>query len=601
MALIRFSFYSPPPPPPHKNLKKSSPRTTRRASTLLALSVLIALATLLSLSATASAQSTTDYDSDNDGYIDVNSLAQLNAIRHDLDGNGDPTSGGATAYGAAFPDRVTTSSGRMGCPSGTCTGYELTASLDFDSDSDGDVDANDHSGAYWDTGKGWMPIGASSTNLYAANFKGNGHTINNLFISRSTTHLNGLFGFTGSNSRIETLGIINASVTGQNNTGILAGTNRSTIVACYTTGSVSGGNSIGGLVGVSIQGSISTSYSTAYVNGVSNVGGLIGGAGISITNSYATGRVVRSSETATTIGGLIGNAYSSPPVTASYWDTSTSGQTASAGGSGVVGKTTRELQSVTTYTGIYANWNIDLDNADSDNDASTGKDNPWTFGNKMQYPMLQYKMMSTTPQNSQAMGRSDNWNAPIVGERVGVCLNAATFPNRKGAWIWERSDNGDTWETISGWRQPTYEYTPTTADVNHYLRAKVALSGGGFAYTRALGGRVKNASAATAGAAITFVSGSASPRVGTEIVASDPRPAGAVDARVAWQRCPNVTAPHTDCSYIHGPGAAWGLRYTPTSADLNQYLRFYMYYATSAGVWTRHMSGFTGQVAAASQ
>ena len=83
------------------------------------------------------------------------------------------------------------------------------------------------------------------------------------------------------------------------------------------------------------------------------------------------------------------------------------------------------------------------------------------------------------------MGIPDNWNAPIVGERVGVCLNAATRSSRSGKWIWERSDNGDTWETISGITAPTYEYTPTTSDLNHYLRAKVALSGGGFAYTRA--------------------------------------------------------------------------------------------------------------------
>ena len=603
MALIRFSFYS-PPPPPHKNLKKSSERTAPRASTLLALSVLIALATLLSLSATAAAQTpAVDYDTNDDGYISVANLAQLNAIRHDLNGNGARDSITTTVwanYTSAFPNAAT----GMGCPATGCVGYELTASLDFDSDSDGDVDANDHSGNYWNSGAGWAPIG-DATNQYSGDFKGNGNTINNLFINRTTLY-NGLFGVTAAASRIETLGVTNANIRGSTSSGILIGANQGAVVACYTTGKLQAANNGGGLAGANL-GTISASYSTAYVNGngviQSTVGGLVGyqqsGA---ISESYSTGRVDRTAPSGNT-GGLIGN-LAAGAISNSYWDTSTSGQSTSAGGSGVVGKTTRQLQTPTGYTGIYANWNTDLDNADADNDATTGKDDPWAFGNKMQYPMLQYKMMSTTPQNSQAMGRSDNWNAPIVGERVGVCLNAATFPNRRGAWIWERSDNGDTWETISGWRQPTYEYTPTTADVNHYLRAKVALSGGGFAYTRALGGRVKNASGANdamQGSAVTFVSGNASPRVGTEIVASDPRPAGTVDARVAWQRCPNVTAPHTDCSYIHGPGAAWGLRYTPTSDDLNQYLRFYMYYATSAGVWTRHMSGFTGQVAAASQ
>ena len=217
----------------------------------------------------------------------------------------------------------------------------------------------------------------------------------------------------------------------------------------------------------------------------------------------------------------------------------------------------------------------------------------------MQYPMLDYKSMSTNPQGGQAMGIPDNWNAPIVGERVGVCLNAATRPNRSGKWIWERSDNGDTWEVISGITAPTYEYAPTTSDVNHYLRAKVALSGGGFAYTRALGGRVKNASVATAGSAITFYnSGNASPRVGELIIANDPRPSGAVDARFAWQRCDNADSTYTDCEYIFG---VWWTNYTPVAADVNKYLRMYVYYETSAGVWTRHASAFTGQVAAASQ
>ena len=565
---------------------------------------MLTLAALLSLSATAAAQSTTDYDSDNDGYIDVNSLAKLNAIRHDLNGNGARDSITTTVwanYTSAFPNAAT----GMGCPSSGCTGYELTASLDFDSDSDGDVDANDHSGNYWDSGKGWQLIGTSFSNHYSGNFKGNGHTINNLFINRTgATDYVGLFGYTGGSSRIETLGVTNANVTGNDSAGILVGVSQGNIIACYTTGKVAGTGSIsgriGGLLGYS-SGAVSASYSTAYVSGQTGVGGLVGQQqGSSITNSYATGRVVRSSGSATTIGGLIGDPRSAT-VTASYYDTSTSGCvtggsdgcTTSAGGTG---KTTRQLQTPTGYTGIYANWNTNLDGV-------TGNDDPWAFGNKMQYPMLDYKGMSTNPQGGQAMGIPDNWNAPIVGERVSVCL--ATPSNRatggsggKKAWIWEKSTNGDTWTAISRSVLPSFEYTPTTADVGSYLRAKVQLSGGGFAYTRALGGRVKNASGATAGSAISFVSGNASPRVGTEIVASDPRPSGAVDARFSWQRCPNTTTPHTDCEYIPH---VWWTNYTPVAADLNQYLRMVVYYATSGGVWTRHESGFTGQVAAASQ
>ena len=43
--------------------------------------------------ANAGAQSTTDYDDDNDNLIDIRTLAQLNAVRYDLDGNGTGSAG----------------------------------------------------------------------------------------------------------------------------------------------------------------------------------------------------------------------------------------------------------------------------------------------------------------------------------------------------------------------------------------------------------------------------------------------------------------------------------------------------------------------------
>ena len=531
----------------------------------------------------------TDYDRDEDNYIDIANLAQLNAVRRDLNGNGDSIH---ADYVAAFPNRVTSTTKRMGCP-GTCTGYELTANLDFDTNGDGSVTTSGDT--CWNSGYGFQPIGT-----YTSNFKGNGHTINNLFISRSADQNVGLFGRANS-ARIETLGVTNANVRGGDNTGILIGyMNRGNLVACYTTGKVQGGDQTGGLVGYSgfNGGAINTAYSTAYVIGSNYVGGLVGfGTNGSITNSYSTGRVAPANNS----GGFLGQSGANHTQSNNYWDTSTSGRSGGIGvvapgvspgsSAGVTGKTTRQLQSVTTYTGIYANWNNNLDGV-------TGNDDPWAFGNKMQYPMLDYDGMSTTPQNSQAMGIADNWNAPIVGERVAVCVTSATRSSRSGGWQWEKSTNGYTWTALSRNSGATYEYYPVSADVGSYLRAKAPLSGGGFAYTRALGGRVKQTSAATAGSAITFVSGNASPRVGQKIQASDPAPTGAVDRRYSWQRCDNSDTTYTDCSYIYG---VWWTDYTPTTADLNKYLRMVVYYATSAGVWTRHATAFTGQVAAASQ
>ena len=531
----------------------------------------------------------TDYDADNDGYIDIANLAQLNAIRHDLNGNGDAIH---ADYVAAFPNRSIFAVSRMGCP-GTCTGYELLASLDFDTNGDGSVTVTGD--AYWNSGYGWRPISA-----YTSNFKGNGHTINNLFISRSADANVGLFG-RASGARIETLGITNANVRGANNTGILIGNmSGGAVVACYATGKLQGGDQTGGLVGnIRNSASINTAYSTAYVIGSNYVGGLVGfGFRSSITNSYSTGRVAPANNS----GGFLGASGAGNTQSNNYWDTSTSGRSGGIGwvattgslpgSSGdVTGKTTRQLQTVTTYAGIYANWNNNLDGV-------TGNDDPWDLGNGMQYPMLDYKSMSTTPQGGLAMGKSDNWNAPIVGERVAVCVTSATRSNRNGRWIWEKSTNGDTWSSVTGNSGASYEYYPVSTDVGSYLRAKAPLNDGTFAYTRALGGRVKQTSAATAGAAATFVSGNASPRVGEMIKANNPAPTGAVDRRYAWQRCDNADTTYTDCSYIYG---VWWTDYTPVAADLNKYLRMVVYYATSAGVWTRHATAFTGQVAAASQ
>ena len=94
-----------------------------------------------------------DYDTDDDGLIEIYTLAQLDAVRHDLDGDGTPSTDGETAYAAAFPDAAA----GMGCPaSDGCSGYELMADLDFDTNGSGRADTGD---TYWNDGQGWVPIG----------------------------------------------------------------------------------------------------------------------------------------------------------------------------------------------------------------------------------------------------------------------------------------------------------------------------------------------------------------------------------------------------------------------------------------------------------
>ncbi|WP_172600431.1 YDG domain-containing protein [Sulfurivermis fontis] len=168
----------------------------------------------------------------------------------------------------------------------------------------------------------------------------------------------------------------------------------STISNSYATGSVAGGSSVGGLVGrnYSMAGSnsiISNSYATGSVSGSgNNVGGLVGenygdaGGNITITDSYATGSVSGSSS----VGGLVGWNYNDATVESSFWNTETSGQMTSAGGTG---KTTAEMKTLSTFSG----WNID--------DAG-GTGTVWRIYDGDSYPLLRWALTPLTIDSATA-------------------------------------------------------------------------------------------------------------------------------------------------------------------------------------------------------
>ena len=145
--------------------------------------------------------------------------------------------------------------------------------------------------------------------------------------------------------------------------GGLAGVNYfGTISSSYASGNVTGNQTVGGLVGLNQQAggsgsNIINTYATGAVNGNTNVGGLVGENGSNISNSYAVGAVTINNGN-TSVGGLVGklstDGENSPSViTNSFWDTQTSGQAASPGGTG---KTTAEMKAMGTFTG--AGWNF---------------------------------------------------------------------------------------------------------------------------------------------------------------------------------------------------------------------------------------------------
>ena len=326
------------------------------------------------------------YDTDGDGLIEITTLAQLDAVRHDRNGDGVPTASGASTYRAAFPDAFVGGNSQLRCVL-DCDGYELMADLDFDTDGDGDVDSDDD---YWNNGAGWNPIGTYRAD-FLTTFEGNGHTVRNLLINRPSTNYVGLFGYTDWEADIRHVGLIQVNVTGRTHIGSLVGNNLGAITACYATGQVSGLGNVGGLVGINYR-SVRTSYAAVRVSGSVSVGGLVGrNLGVTIAASYATGAVaghspvgglvgyeggntVRASYATgrvsgeANVGGLVGGLGSST-ITAGYWDTTTSGQTTGDHGTG---QTTAQLQAPTDDTGIYADW----DTAQ------------WDFGETDEYPVL---------------------------------------------------------------------------------------------------------------------------------------------------------------------------------------------------------------------
>jgi hypothetical protein len=168
-----------------------------------------------------------------------------------------------------------------------------------------------------------------------------------------------------------------ASVNGGSYVGGLVGNNHGTLIQCYSTGVVSGTDYVGGLVGMHWGDALTRCYSTAAVSGNKDVGGLAGQASYraSVAHCYSTGTVNGNSPA----GGLVGSGYPGD-VTACFWDTQTSGQVESAGGTG---KTTAEMQIASTF--LEAGW-------DFAGETKNGTGDIWWINEGKDYPRLWWEL-----------------------------------------------------------------------------------------------------------------------------------------------------------------------------------------------------------------
>ncbi len=144
----------------------------------------------------------------------------------------------------------------------------------------------------------------------------NSHTTGD--VNSSSTSVGGLAGV--SNASIVDNCYSTSSVKGGNSTGGLIGNANSAggkTINSHATGEVEGNNSVGGLIGLNQTAKVDNCYSEATVTANSKVGGLIGSNQYAeVSNSHNTGSVTASSGYA---GGLVGeNTSSSAKITNSY-------------------------------------------------------------------------------------------------------------------------------------------------------------------------------------------------------------------------------------------------------------------------------------------
>ncbi|MBQ4602516.1 MAG: leucine-rich repeat protein [Clostridia bacterium] len=96
----------------------------------------------------------------------------------------------------------------------------------------------------------WTPIGYDFYNFrYGGTFDGNGHTISGLYIDRDE-YYTGFIGVLGEGGIIKDLGIINSYINGGNSVGGIAGISASEITNCFVINTdVCGVSGVGGIVG----------------------------------------------------------------------------------------------------------------------------------------------------------------------------------------------------------------------------------------------------------------------------------------------------------------------------------------------------------------
>jgi len=280
----------------------------------------------------------------------------------------------------------------------------------------------------------WSPIGISPQ-IFLGTYNGGTNTIRNLIISRSSEDNVGLFGCVGSSGRISHLGLEGGTIQGGWNVGSLVGQNNGSVIECYATTDVTGDIAVGGLIGGN-YGEVIRCYTSNSVTGNTSAGGLIGVSDNIIKDCYAIGNVngdrwvgglvaamyggsITSSYSAAfvdgneDVGGFLGGQYGGD-VAACFWDIDTSGQDASAGGTG---ERTANMKKEMTYSTV--GWDFT---------------SVWTIDEGSSYPHLR---VFSTPLPSYTLVYMASAGGVILGE-----TNQSVNANADGTLVSAEADVG---------------------------------------------------------------------------------------------------------------------------------------------------------------
>jgi len=310
--------------------------------------------------------------------------------------------------------------------------------------------------------------------MFMGTFDGNGKKIHGLYINDTSLNDAGLFGAIQTSEGdtpdggydiiggiIRDLGVVGVNITGSDNVGAVVGrigrelfesgecryidAVLGRVDACYSSGTVSGGNGVGGIVGTLSNGTVTGSYNTATVSGKNNIGGVVGIVGTSecdgyrriergtqtssVTHCYSTGNVSGDDR----IGGVVGY-IAGGIVTGSYSSAAVSGNDNVGGVVGVVASPGELSYGPELYMPCYNECFGTYSDNNSDGDCEAQCQ--LTFV----YPAIPCTITNSAALNPSVKGRR---SGRVVGKTTGedvTLTNNAAFAGLK-----DRGDRTDRW------------------------------------------------------------------------------------------------------------------------------------------------------------